>query len=152
MNIIARRDPRNVFGVPGVVSRLFNEPFFTNDFLQEIANAPELGEGVLPLDISDSEKHLIVRASLPGFRTEDVDVQVHDGVLTIKATHTEQVEDTGEKFLRRERRTRSLERRVALPPVVEGANVDAALKDGVLTLRLAKTPEAQPKKIGRAHV
>jgi len=147
MNIIARRDPRNVFGVPSVVSRLFNEPFFTNDFLQEIANAPELGEGVLPLDISDSEKHLIVRASLPGFRTEDVDVQVHDGVLTIKATHTEQVEDTGEKFLRRERRTRSLERRVALPTVVEGANVDATLKDGVLTLRLAKTPEAQPKKI-----
>lgn len=147
MNIIARRDPRSVFGVPSVVSRLFNEPFFANDFLQDVANTPTLAESALPLDISENDKSLIVRASLPGFRTEDLDIQVHEGVLTIKATHTEQAEETGEKFLRRERRTRSLERRVALPPAVEDANIDAELKDGVLTLRLAKTPEAQPKKI-----
>jgi HSP20 family protein len=144
MNFIARREPRNAF--PNLVSRMFNDPFFSGDFMNGSALA-ELEETALALDISEDEKNLIVRASLPGFRKEDVDVEVHDGVLTIRATHTEQAQATTETYLRKERRTRSAQRRVALPTTVEGSAVDAELKDGVLTLRLAKTPEAQPKKI-----
>lgn len=147
MNLLARREPRNVFATPGLINRLFNDPFFTNDFLGGQELATELEDVALPLDISEDEKALIVRASLPGFKKEDVDIEVHDGVLTIKGTHTEQAEATKENFLRRERHTRSVQRRVALPNTVEGAQVDAELKDGVLTLRLPKTPEAQPKKI-----
>lgn len=147
MTAIARRDPRNVFGVPTMMSRLFNDPFFATELTNGTDLLPTLDESALALDISESEKELIVRASLPGFKKDEVDIEVHDGILTIKANHTEQAEATTETYLRRERRTRSMQRRVALPTTVEGSKVDAELKDGELTLRLAKTPEAQPRKI-----
>jgi HSP20 family protein len=147
MPAIARRDPRNLFAVPGLMGRLLNDPFFSSNLTNGTDLLPELDESALALDISEDEKNLIVRASLPGFKKEEIDIEVHDGVLTIKATHTEQAQAATETYLRRERRIRSLQRRVALPTTVEGAKVDAELKDGELTLRLAKTPEAQPRKI-----
>lgn len=146
MNVIACREPRNVFAVPGLVNRLFNDPFFANGLGGGEAPSP-VDEGPLALDVSENESSLIVRASLPGFRKEQIDVEVHDGILSIKATHADEKADQAETYLRRERRTRTLFRRVALPNTVEGTQADAELKDGVLTLRLAKTPEAQPRKV-----
>lgn len=153
MTMITFREPRNVFSVPSVFGRVFNDPFFaaalgaTNGACQTNGQAGQVDEGALALDISEDENSLIVRASLPGFTKENVDVEVHEGVLSIKATHADQAEEKGETFLRRERRTRSLERRISLPPNVEGNEGEAELKDGVLTLRLAKVPTPQPRKL-----
>src|SRR5688500_631942 len=102
---IVRRDPFDFGGLRQVMDRLFEEPFRT----------PVLGhgwdEGTLPVDVSQADGKLLVRASLPGFTAEDIDVQVNEGVLSIKAEHSSDTETTDEKYYRRERRYGSVSRR-----------------------------------------
>jgi HSP20 family protein len=104
-------------------------------------------EGTLPVDIAESEGKLLVKASLPGFAKDDIDVQVNEGVLSIKAEHSDETETKNEKFYRRERRYGSVSRRIALPGIVHDAPVDAQLKDGVLTLAIEVPEKAKPKQI-----
>ena len=127
------------------MDRFFDDPFFRHPigFLSE--------EGTLALDISErhegEEQSIVVRADLPGFAKDEVDVQMHDGVLSITARHAEQHEEQGDRWYRRERSWGSLSRRVALPGVVKDAPVEATLKDGVLTLDIPLPKEAGPKQI-----
>lgn len=102
--------------------------------------------GSLAVDVLEDEASLIIRASLPGFKKEEVDVQVHEGVLSIRAQRTEETDST-ETYLRRERRSGGVGRSFTLPDTVSGQDVKAELKDGVLTLRLGKTPKEQPRKV-----
>lgn len=138
MSMLMRREPRDVFAVPSIFDRFFSEPF---------AGLATIEEGNLALDVSEDEKNVIVRASLPGFKKDDIEVELAEGVLTIKAARTEEEETKNETFYRKERRSQSVSRRIALPTNVSEAQGDAELKDGVLTLRFPKTPESQPKKL-----
>ncbi len=139
MMTLMRRGPADL------PSRLFNqffgEPLFNGNALAS------LEEGTLPLDISEDDKNVIVRASVPGFARQDIEVEVHGGVLTIKATHNKEREEKGERYVRRERSFTSMSRRVALPSTVEDNKTQAELKDGVLTLHIPKSEQAQPRKV-----
>ena len=104
-------------------------------------------EGTLALDVAEGDGELVVRASLPGFDKKDIDVQIHNGVLSIKAEHSEERETKDERFYRRERRVGSVSRRIALPGVIAEASANAELKDGVLTLRIPQAEVARPKQI-----
>jgi HSP20 family protein len=143
MMTLIRREPTEF---PTNMSRLMNtflqDPFFGNGGV-----APAIEEGNLALDVSEDEKSVVVRASLPGFRKEDIDVEIHDGVLSIKAERNEEKEEKGETYYRRERRYGTVSRRVALPSVVEDGSTSADLKDGVLTLRIPKSQKAMPRKV-----
>lgn len=141
---LTRRDPYEFAFAPFTpMSRLFNQ------FLGESDGngLAQLEEGTLPLDISEDEKNVIVRASVPGFGKEDIDVEVHNSVLTIKAQHTDEHEEKNERFYRRERRFGSMSRRVALPSTVREDACSAELKDGVLTLLIPKSEAAMPRKV-----
>ena len=92
--------------------------------------------GTLPLDLSEADGEFVIRASLPGFKRDDIDVQIHDGVLSISAKRADECETNGEKYYRRERRYGSVRRRISLPNAVTASNAVASLDDGVLTLRL----------------
>jgi HSP20 family protein len=107
----------------------------------------DIEEGLLPVDISQTEKDIIVRASLPGFQREDVEVLLEKGVLSIKASRKEDGNANGERYYRRERHAGSLSRRVALPGMVQDHETTAELKDGMLTLRVPIAEEAKPKQI-----
>ncbi|MBM4107311.1 MAG: Hsp20/alpha crystallin family protein [Phycisphaerae bacterium] len=142
MSTLIRRDPFNEMPAFGrLVSQFFNDPM-SGDLA-----VPTLEEGNLALDISEDEKSLVVRASLPGFRKEDVEVEVHDGVLSITAQRGEEHETKNERFYRKERRMSSVSRRIALPASVAESDTKAELKDGVLTLRLPKMLKAQGTKV-----
>jgi HSP20 family protein len=143
MNIVNRSCAREAPSLGQVLGQFFNDPFFSE--MNAPTGAPNVG--ALALDISEDEKSVVIRASLPGFRKEEIDVEVHEGVLTVKAQRTEETETKGERFYRRERHAGALSRRVVLPDSVSDGEVNAELKDGVLTLRIAKTPETQPKKV-----
>lgn len=135
---------RDVFDSPfTALSRFFNDPFFNQSPLAGLS----MDEGTLAVDISEDEQNVVVRASLPGFTKEDVTVHVEDGVLTINAQHTEEKEHKGEKFYRKERRTGSMSRRIALPTAVVESQTKAELKEGVLTLRLPKSTKSAPHRI-----
>lgn len=104
-------------------------------------------EGTLALDVAEENGDIVVRASLPGFRKQDIDVQIHDGVLSVKAERTQETETSDEHYYRKERSVGSVSRRIALPGIVTEAQATAELKDGVLTLRIPQAEAARPKQI-----
>ena len=135
--------PRSVF------DDFFAEPFFAIAPLRGVGGEGESGGMVsgLAVDVSETEKDIVVRASLPGFKREDVSIEVHDGVLTINARRDEEKEEQAERYHRRERRMTSMSRSVALPAAVQDEKAKAELKDGVLSLTLPKHEKVMPKRI-----
>jgi HSP20 family protein len=101
---------------------------------------------LLPLDIKQTDKDVVIVASLPGFKPEEVEVTIEDGVLTIQARREESAE-SNDGYLRRERHWGSLYRQVALPWEVKADQAKATFDKGVLTLTLPKAPSAQPIKV-----
>lgn len=138
MSQLMRRDP--VFGpMERLLGSMLREPVF--------AELGTIDEGTLALDVSDDGENIVVQASLPGYKRDDVSIEVNDGVLTISARQSETREESGERFYRRERRFGSVSRRVALPTAVDQDQAVAELLDGVLTLRLPKAASARPRRI-----
>ncbi len=134
------RDPFQGLGL-----RDFFRGFFDDE---EMGIRPFMEEGALAVDVSQGkEGETIVRASLPGFRKEDVQVSVSNGILDIKAESKQEEETENERFYRKERRYGSLSRRIALPGNPTGDDVTAELRDGVLTVKVPGNGETGPKKI-----
>jgi HSP20 family protein len=99
------------------------------------------------LDVEDAGQEVVVRAEAPGFEATDFDVQVSGDVLHIQA-HTGQEVPEGEKEGRPARqRYGHFERRVTLPAGTDVDKVEARYRNGVLEVRLPKTPEALGRRI-----
>lgn len=107
-----------------------------------------LGGALVPsIDISETDNEVDVRMDLPGMQKEEIDIQVHNNVLTIKGERHEETEEKDRKYHRVERRSGTFARSVSLPSIVDENKVDAHYKDGVLMISMPKTKEAQAKKI-----
>jgi len=120
----------------------------------ELASAFGSSEAGFPMDISEDQGHLVIRADLPGFARGDVNVHVQNGVLTIEARRAQEretkpdgAEQGGERFYRKERYEGSVVRRLELPSRFTDSEPVAELKDGVLTLRFPESASAKPRQI-----
>ncbi len=89
---------------------------------------------------------LFIEAEIPGLTMEDIEVQVTGNELTIKGER-HPVEGENLTFHRQERGMGSFCRTLTLPTEVNAENVEAVLKDGVLTITLPKADEAKARKI-----
>jgi HSP20 family protein len=99
------------------------------------------------IDVHDEKDTLLVQVELPGMKKEDIDISLHEGVLTISGERkTEREEKEGETF-RSERYFGKFQRSVTLPTQVDSAKVQATYKDGVLSVSLPKAETAKPKQI-----
>jgi HSP20 family protein len=98
----------------------------------------------LPLSLWQDDKTVYLEAELPGVAEKDVDITVHEGVLTIKA---ERQETEGREYLHKGRSFGRFEQAISLPEHVDSENVAASLNNGVLRIELPKVPQAQPRKI-----
>ena len=101
--------------------------------------------GVYPVDIREDNDHIYVEAELPGFKREDVQVTLENGILHIIAERKSE-ETKGESHLAERRFTR-VARSFTMPNSVNENQVDAQLRDGVLHLLLNKREEVKPRKI-----
>ena len=97
-------------------------------------------------DIRELEDRYLLEADLPGFRKENIDLELKEGVLTISAVQEEEKEQKDEQgsYLRRERRSGSYRRSFQLSGIQE-ESVSAAYEDGVLKLTLPKQGEPEPQ-------
>jgi HSP20 family protein len=104
------------------------------------------------LDISETKDAYTVKAQLPGWKPEDVDITFENGQLTLRGEwkdEKEENEDKGEeaKWHRREIRYSSFERSLMLPVEIEADKAQAHFENGVLTLSLPKAEVVKPKQI-----
>jgi HSP20 family protein len=106
-----------------------------------------LGEWSPRVDIQESEQDYTVKADLPEVKKEDVKVALQDGVLTVQGERKREKEEKNKTFHRVEREYGKFVRRFALPNEIDESKVVAEFKDGVLCVRLPKSPKATPKAI-----
>ena len=100
-----------------------------------------------PLNLSETASAVEVRMDLPGFKADEINVQISNNVLTVSGERQEERKEEGETLHRIERRTGSFSRSIALPAQVAEDKVDAQYRDGVLTVALQKTEDAKSRKI-----
>jgi HSP20 family protein len=98
-------------------------------------------------DVSETDEALIVKAELPGMEEKDIDISLSDGVLTIKGEKKQEKESESGHYHTVERRYGAFSRTMRLPAEVNAEQVDAAYKDGVLSVTMPKTEKAKPRKI-----
>ncbi len=128
----------------GGIDRLF-EDFFEERFP---ASLWENGKGHLPaLDVRETDEALIVEAELPGLKPEEYEVKVEEGVLSICAERKQEKDEKTQNYHRIERQYGRMERKLALPTIVEAEKVVASYKDGVLTVTLPKKAGAKSKTV-----
>ena len=99
------------------------------------------------LDVFDDKDNLVVKAELPGLKKDEIDLSLHDGVLTISGERKHEREQKEGGTFRSERFFGKFQRSVTLPTAVDANKVNASYKDGVLTVELPKAEEAKPKQI-----
>jgi HSP20 family protein len=98
------------------------------------------------VNVWEYDDHLYAEAELPGLKSEDIEVSVVGGDLTIRGQRG-QGEREDAAYHRRERGTGEFNRVLRLPLEVDSNRVEATLKDGVLLVKLPKAESAKPKKI-----
>jgi HSP20 family protein len=97
-------------------------------------------------NVLDAGSNLLVTADVPGMTEKELEVSLEDGVLTV-AGERKPFAPEGYAAHRRERAALRFARSVALPVKVDAERTTATVKDGVLTITLAKAPEARPRQI-----
>ncbi len=103
----------------------------------------------LPLDVLERDDGVVVTASVPGIKPEDLEVTLEDNVLTIHG-RTEFTEDTkDERFIIRERRSGAFQRSIRLPESVNADDAVTHYEHGVLFVTL---PKAEEKKARRLEI
>ena len=122
------------------LDRFFGRPF--REIRREGRRAPTL-------DMRDLGDRYLIEAEIPGIDKEDIDIELKDDTLVIEGETTEETEEEGEDYLRRERGYRSFYRRLPVPEEVEQDEVSAELDRGILTIDLPKkeTEVKEGKKI-----
>lgn len=98
-------------------------------------------------DIYEEDGKLIVESNLPGFKPEEVDVNITENRLEIKAQQSEEKETRERNYIRRESVSGSFYRQVALPGDVEIDSAKAEFEDGTLKVVFPKKELPQPKKL-----
>lgn len=99
------------------------------------------------LELSETEKEIHVKAELPGLSAEDVEIEVADGVLTIKGEKREETEEKGRRIHHREVVYGAFSRKISLPVDVKPEEARASFDKGVLSIVLPKEERALHRKI-----
>lgn len=107
----------------------------------------EMGWGNAPaVDVVEKENAYEIAAELPGMDESNINVKFSDGVLTIKGEKKEEKEEKKKDYYMSERRFGSFQRAFEVPDGIDAQKIEATFKNGVLTVILPKSPEAQKKE------
>lgn len=98
-------------------------------------------------EVKETTEAFVLKADIPGVAEADLDIAVHNSVLTISGTRQAEERKEGESFALYERQYGSFSRSFSLPDTADGERIDAKLDAGVLTLTIWKRAEAKPRKI-----
>jgi len=146
MAIVKRGDrfDRSLSRLRDEVSELFDRFFADWDLAWPLSGERYWWPAV---DVVETDDEVIVKAELPGMKSEDIEISVLNNTLTLSGEKKESQEEKGKGYYHVERRYGKFRRDIPLPTSVDADRVEAKFKDGVLTVTLPKTEQAKPKRI-----
>ena len=143
MTLIRRTSPFDeLFTLRRAMDRLFDD-----DLMRPRAWRPVTLGAEPALDITTNPDELVVKASLPGWSPEDVEITLTGNTLVISGELKEQARREEESWILNEIRRASFSRTLELPEGLLGDRATAAFENGILTLRIPKAEEVKPKQI-----
>jgi HSP20 family protein len=103
-------------------------------------------------EVKETSDAFVLKADLPGVAEGDLDIGVHNNVLSVSGSRSAEERKEGESYALYERQFGSFTRSFSLPSIValhpaDGEKISASLENGVLTLTIGKKAEAKPRKI-----
>ncbi len=136
-------------------SRLRERPNSVFDLMEDFGLRPITSFDRFPfeaedfplLDLYEDEHEITVKAELPGMEADNIDVNITKGQLTIKGEKKFEDEEKKGNYHRIERSYGSFQRSISLPLNVDGSNVKAKFKDGILSLTIPKTEISESTKV-----
>ena len=139
---------RGFYDMQSEINRMFDEAF------GEVTHRSGRQQGETPsrwapaLDALQEDGDIVVRAELPGVKPEDVDITLHNGVLTISGERKAEKRREGSGYYVRERRYGSFRRSMTLPQGVDESSISARFDGGVLEVRVSGAAAVQePRRI-----
>ncbi len=138
---IARYEPR--YRGLGLLNRLLNE-----DFDNLVNREAETAADWMPaVDIREEKDKYLLTADLPGVKSEDIEVTMENGVLTIQGSRDTETRSEAGGYKRYERVRGNFMRRFALPDTANGEDIAATTRNGVLEVTIPKHAELAPRRI-----
>lgn len=102
-------------------------------------------------EVKETNESFMIKADVPGVEEKNLDIAVHNGVLTVSGHREAEERKEGESYALYERQYGSFTRSFSLPDIADSEKIDANLDKGVLTLVVPKKAQAQPRKISIKH-
>ena len=134
---LIRRDPyREMTRMSRLMDRWFDD--MPRMWLRE----SDGGEGYVPLDLYETDEAIVVQATLPGVKPDDVDITITGETLTIRGESKHEEEQKKRDYYRRESWCGTFARSIPLPVPVEAARAEAVFENGVLKLTM---PRPRPR-------
>jgi len=142
MNIVRWHPATEIMSLREAMDRMFEDSFWR---LPPVV-WPRL-DGHPAVDVYQTDNDVVVKATLPGVKPEDIDISVVDNCLTIKGEMKTEEETKVGEYIHREQHHGAFCRQFTLPVPVQVDKAEARLQDGVLTLTIPKAEEVKPKQI-----
>jgi HSP20 family protein len=116
------------------------------EMTKSVGVKPYQGSAYPKVNVYEYDDKVGIVAEIPGLDKKQLDVDVEDGVLTISGDKHSTFDDDGAKVLRRELKQSSFKRSFELGEQLDGDNINASFKDGVLSVSIPKIEPEKPKK------
>ncbi|HEY5731040.1 MAG TPA: Hsp20/alpha crystallin family protein [Anaerolineales bacterium] len=139
-NLIRWEPAREMMSLRDAMDRLFDDAFTRPLSIRD-------GWSVPAIDMYQTDDEIVVKASLPGIKADEVQINVTGEVLTLKGEVRHDKESKEKAWHIREQRFGSFERSVALPTDVVADKAKAEFENGILTITLPKADEVKPRTI-----
>ncbi|MFN8387014.1 MAG: Hsp20/alpha crystallin family protein [Anaerolineales bacterium] len=139
-NLIRWEPAREMMTLREAMDHLFDDAFTRPLTLRD-------GWSVPAVDMYQTDDEVVVKASIPGFKAEDVQINVTGDILTLRGEVKQEDEKKDKAWHIREQRWGSFERSVAMPTEVIADKAKAEFENGILSITLPKAEEVKPKTI-----
>lgn len=141
-NLIRWEPAREMMTLREAMDRLFDDAFTRPLSIRDGWSMPTPA-----IDMYQTDNEVVVKASIPGIKTEEVQINITGDVLTLKGEMKQDEERKEKAWHIREQRFGSFERSVALPTAVRTDKAEAVFENGILTITLPKADEVKPRTI-----
>jgi HSP20 family protein len=125
------------------IEKIFSRP----NALGKIIKFPDFREGFIPVKIGETDGELLLKASLPGFKKQEIRLRVTPRLVYVSAEKKSASVDKGKNFLRRESSSQSASRILQLPTQVKTEGVKARYKDGELEVVMQKKDSRKEREV-----